>query len=71
MIETVANIFLAALAIYLVLGIVFSISFYRKGVHQIDDGVKSAPRSMKVLIFPGVVALWPILLKRVKKGGAS
>ena len=65
--ELVATIFLLALGLYLLIGIVFYFPFIRSGVHKIDDGVRSAPLFMKILIFPGTVALWPILLKKVKK----
>lgn len=71
MLETIATIFLLLLALYVLIGIVFYFPFIKKGVHKIDEGVKDAPKFMKVLIFPGTVALWPILLKKVKKGELS
>ena len=48
-------------------GLFFYIPFIRKGVHTFDDGVASAPLFMKVLIFPGVLALWPLLLSKWRK----
>ncbi|OEK06253.1 hypothetical protein [Roseivirga misakiensis] len=71
MTETVATIFLIALAIYVLLGLFFYAFFIKSGVHKIDSGVKEAPIFMKVLILPGTVALWPILLKKIRKGEAS
>ncbi len=71
MLETIATIFLLLLALYVLIGIVFYFPFIKKGVHKIDEGVKDAPKFMKVLIFPGTVALWPILLKKMKKGELS
>jgi hypothetical protein len=71
MTETTVSILLILAGIYLLIGIVFYFPFIRKGVHTFDDGVESAPLFMKILIFPGTVALWPILWKRWKKGGIS
>ncbi|OEK01943.1 hypothetical protein BFP97_10625 [Roseivirga sp. 4D4] len=71
MIEVIATILLIALGIYILIGIVFYFPFIKNGVRKIDEGVKDAPRFMKILIFPGTVALWPILLKKVKKGELS
>lgn len=71
MIETVVTILLLLIAVYILIGIIFYFPFVKKGVHKIDDGVKDAPKFMKVLIFPGTVALWPILLKKVKNEDPS
>lgn len=67
MIETIVTIFLLLLGVYVLIGIIFYFPFIKKGVHKIDDGVKDAPLFMKVLIFPGAVVLWPVLVKKVKK----
>jgi len=69
--ESIATILLVALGVYILIGIIFYFPFIRKGVHTIDDGVKAAPLFMKILIFPGTVALWPILLKKIRKGEPS
>ena len=71
MTETIVSIALLAAGVYVLIGIVFYFPFIRKGVHTFDDGVKSAPLFMKILIFPGTVALWPILLKKWRKGGVE
>jgi hypothetical protein len=71
MIETIVSILLIIAGLYLLTGIIFYFPFIRKGVHTFDDGVKSAPLMMKILIFPGTVALWPVLLKKWRKGGVS
>lgn len=71
MLDVIVTILLGALGIYLLIGIVFYFPFIKRGVHKIDGGVKDAPLFMKVLIFPGTVALWPILLKKVRKGEPS
>ena len=67
MTETIVSILLMAAGLYLLIGLVFFIPFIRKGVHTFDDGVAAAPFMMKVLIFPGIVALWPLLLSKWRK----
>ena len=64
----VVDIFLGALALYLLLGLLFSVYFYAKGGAQIDEGLKGTPWHFKLIIFPGVVLFWSVLLrKRMKK----
>lgn len=67
MAETIVSILVMIAGLYLVIGIVFYFPFMKKGVHHMDDGVKSAPRFFKLLIFPGVMALWPLLLRKWKQ----
>ena len=71
MTETLVSILLMAAGVYLLIGLIFYIPFIRKGVHTFDDGVASAPFMMKVLIFPGTVALWPLLLRKWRKAVKS
>ncbi|MFY0593848.1 hypothetical protein [Roseivirga sp.] len=71
MTETLASILLIVLGLYILIGLIFYIPFIKTGVHKIDGGVKDAPVFMKILILPGTVALWPILLNKVKKGEPS
>ncbi len=63
----VIDIILLLMVIYLVLGLVFSIYFFAKGAAQIDPGTKHTPWHFKLIIFPGVVLFWSVLLfKRLK-----
>ena len=71
MTETLVSILLMAAGLYLLIGFIFYFPFIRKGVHTFDDGVASAPFFMKVLIFPGVMALWPLLLGKWRKAVKS
>uniref|UniRef100_UPI004048C19A hypothetical protein n=1 Tax=Roseivirga sp. TaxID=1964215 RepID=UPI004048C19A len=46
---------------------IFCFVFFKKGIQSIDEGMKEAPIFMKILIFPGTVALWPVLLAKWRK----
>lgn len=67
MVELIISMVLILTGIYLLIGLFFCFVFFRKGVQSIDEGVKGAPIFMKILIFPGTVALWPVLLAKWRK----
>ena len=51
-----------ALLIYLALGLVFAVWFVTRRV-QLDPAAREAGWGFRLLILPGCVALWPILLR--------
>jgi hypothetical protein len=53
-----------ALGFYVGLGLLFAAPFVLRGVDRIDPGAKGASWGFRLIIVPGVVALWPILLRR-------
>ncbi|MDX2040356.1 MAG: hypothetical protein SF097_03860 [Acidobacteriota bacterium] len=53
---------------YAALGVAFAVAFVFYGVGKIDPAAKDAPLTFRLLIFPGVAALWPLLLKRWLNG---
>lgn len=55
---------LAIFGIYLVIGGVFAVVFLTIGIARVDPAAKGSPIGFRLLIFPGVVALWPYLLSR-------
>jgi hypothetical protein len=49
--------------IYLGIGVLFGIVFVSHSLTRFDaDAAKAAPLQFRLIIFPGVVALWPVLL---------
>ena len=69
--NSISLIILGLIFTYLMIGVAFYLPFIKIGVNKIDEGVKEAPLLMKVLIFPGVVALWPLLWQKLKKAKGS
>ena len=67
MLATLINLFVNLLAAYLLAGILFSIFFYLKGATRIDEGIKGAPWHFKLILFPGVVLFWSVLLFKLLK----
>ncbi len=65
-----AAIILVILGIYLVIGIVFYVLFLSKLASELDQNTKGASIGFKLLIFPGIISLWPVVFskwKQVKK----
>lgn len=57
--------------LYLLAGIVFAVPFVIKGVGRIDPAAMEGSRGFRLLIFPGVVALWPLLALRWWSGASG
>ena len=57
-----AQAIIGTLAGYLGLGLAFALIFVMRGVAAIDPAARGMPRLARLLIAPGVIALWPLLL---------
>lgn len=71
---TAAQLILGTIGAYLALGVGFAAWFVLRGVRRMDPGTAHAPIGFFLLIFPGAVALWPLLLARlghVARGSAD
>ena len=71
MFERIAVLFVDALSLYVLLGVVFAVAFVSVGVKRIDSQAVGTGVGFRVLIFPGSVALWPLLLRRWASGNAE
>lgn len=61
---TIIQVILWLIAAYLGCGIVFSIAFLRKGIQLIDENARHSSIGFRLIILPGIIALWPFLLKK-------
>lgn len=59
-----AELFLAMLAGYAACGLAFGILFLLRGVTRIDSAARGTSIGFRLLILPGTVALWPVLLHK-------
>ena len=64
MYEQIAFAFVTALRLYALLGAVFALLFVTLGVQRTDPQAQGAGWGFRLLIFPGVTALWPLLAAR-------
>ncbi len=58
------TIILIMVALYLLAGLVFAIPFVIKGVAAIDEGAPGSSRGFRIIIIPGVMVFWPVLLNK-------
>jgi len=64
----IAAVFLISLGVYLACGLVFAIPFALIGAKKIDPHATHGSWGFRVLIVPGAIALWPLLLRRWASG---
>ncbi len=61
---SVVTIILLGLAVYAAIGVGFAIAFVVWGVGRVDVAARNAGPGFRLLIMPGVAALWPLMLRR-------
>ncbi len=64
---TIINIFLTALGIYFLLGLLFGLYFVLAGAIKIDPLMQETKKKVRFLILPGVIATWPLLIGKLFK----
>lgn len=62
--ELVINIFLGFLAVYTLLGLLFGLYFIFLGATKIDPLLADTKKGVRVLLFPGVIATWPLFIRK-------
>lgn len=62
-VEILVTIFYA----YLLIGLLFGLWFMAKGVQKVDTGMKDIKWILRLMILPGTMALWPIMLRKYLK----
>ncbi len=63
--EKLMELFVLMLSGYFFCGLLFAILFVWKGVTAIDpDGAKGTRLGFRLIIIPGTMAFWPVLLKK-------
>jgi hypothetical protein len=67
--DAIAVILLGAFVVYLAVGLLIAIAFVTSGVTR----VQSAPVTIgaRILLLPGAIALWPLVISRWLASGRS
>ncbi|MFT3908166.1 MAG: hypothetical protein QM737_01970 [Ferruginibacter sp.] len=52
------------IGIYLICGLLFSIIFISKGLKVLDEGSHGSGIGFKLIIIPGCMIFWPVLLNK-------
>lgn len=53
---------------YIGIGVLFALYFVLRGVNRIDPNAVDGTWGFRILIFPGAIAFWPLLVKRLVFG---
>ena len=64
----IAAIFLMLFGAYMACGLVFAIPFALVGVKRIDPHAAHGSWGFRLLVIPGTMAFWPLLLRRWAAG---
>ena len=54
-------------ALYIIAGILFAIPFLTRWIVIVDESAKGTSWSFRLLILPGSIVFWPVLLKKYLK----
>ncbi len=57
-----AMMILTAIGLYVASGLVFGIVFVTRLIRTVDEGSAGSPWTFRLVILPGCIVLWPILL---------
>jgi hypothetical protein len=60
----IAEWIVETVALYAAIGIVFAMAFVAAGAGALDPAAKNSSWGFRLMIFPGAVALWPLLAQR-------
>ena len=67
----IVEIVLLLAAAYFALGGVFAVVFLTKGLRQLDHATHDAGKVFRLLITPGIVALWPVLAMKWRRAASG
>ena len=59
---------LAMAEVYAAIGLLFAVAFLTAGISRVDPVSKGSGIGFRLIILPGVAALWPLLITRWIRG---
>jgi len=66
--SVIAEWIVASAAVYVVGGLLFAAAFLTRGAGKVDPHAASAGAAVRLVLLPGTVAFWPLLLNRWARG---
>ena len=55
--------------IYIVIGAAFGVLFLARGICDVDGTARGASWAVRIVLFPGVVAFWPLMWRKWSRAG--
>jgi hypothetical protein len=65
--EVLARAVLGLLAVHGLAGLAFAARFLPRRIERVDASARGSSWAFRLLILPGVVALWPLLWARTRR----
>jgi len=65
--ESIVGIVFLLFGFYLLVGLAFYFIFLSKGMKSMDEATEGVKLGFKLLILPGTLFLWPLLLAKWRK----
>ena len=62
-----AEVVFVIVTVYLVLGVLFVVPFLLKGLTKVDTSAHGGTIGFKLILIPGVIVFWPVLLNKWMK----
>jgi hypothetical protein len=66
-----ARMLVDAIAVYFAIGAIVAVPIMIFELGRIDPATKEAPWTFRVLVLPGVVAMWPVLVRLLVKSRSA
>lgn len=63
--ELLIQLFLGFLGTYTAIGVLFALYFFFKGAFKIDPLIGESKWTVRLLLVPGAIGLWPLLLSKI------
>ena len=67
----IAQVIVGVFEAYALVGLGFAMLFLPRAVARLDPRVAGAPKTLRLLILPGIVALWPLFAWRWIRGAGE
>jgi hypothetical protein len=64
MLVTIATIILIMFAVFILAGMLFVFFFLARGLQKIDAGIHGSSIGFRIIIIPGCIVFWPVLLRK-------
>ena len=64
MLFQVANVIVALFEGYVLAGVGFALLFLPRGIARVDHRIAGSPKTLRLLLLPGIAALWPLFAWR-------
>ncbi len=67
----VANVIVAVFEGYVLAGVGFALLFLPRGITRVDHRIAGSPKTLRLVLLPGIAAFWPLFAWRWFAGAAE